>query len=171
MPEKIRQTVETVRVKLIAIGRRMPAWVNQGFSDYAARLRTSLKLELVEIDAPRRTRHVDLARLMGEEGQRLLRAVPAGSHCVALDQAGRSYDSESLASQLEQWMSAGSDVALLVGGPEGLSDQVLESAHEHWSLSPLTLAHPLVRVVIAEQLYRAHAIVAGLPYHRRGRVS
>jgi 23S rRNA (pseudouridine1915-N3)-methyltransferase len=160
-----------VQLKLIAIGRRMPAWVSQGFVDYAGRLRSGFSLELVEIDASRRTRNADIVRLVREEGERLLRAVPSGWRCIALDPAGRTYDSESLAKHLGQWLSDGRDAALLVGGAEGLSSEVLAAADECWSLSALTLGHPLVRVVIAEQLYRAHAILAGLPYHRSGRVS
>ena len=108
---------------------------------------------------------------MREEGARLLQAAPSGAYGIALDQSGRSYDSESLAEQLEQWMTFGRDVALIVGGPDGLSEEVLTSVDQRWSLSPLTLAHPLVRIVIAEQLYRAYAISRGMPYHRSGRVS
>ncbi|HCX88228.1 MAG TPA: 23S rRNA (pseudouridine(1915)-N(3))-methyltransferase RlmH [Gammaproteobacteria bacterium] len=158
-------------IHLVAVGRRMPSWISDGFSEYAQRLRCGVQLELIEVDTPRRGQNADLSRIVREEGTRLLQAAPAGSYRIALDQSGRSYDSESLALQLEKWMHRGRDIALLVGGPDGLSDQVLESADQCWSLSPLTLAHPLVRVVIAEQLFRAYAISRGLPYHRPGRVS
>ena len=159
-----------MRIHLVAIGKRMPSWISDGFSEYAQRLRSGVKLELIEVETPRRGSNVDLSRVVREEGARLLRAAPFGAYRIALDQSGRSYDSESLAVQLEKWMTLGRDVVLIVGGPDGLSDEVLASVDQCWSLSPLTLAHPLVRVVIAEQLYRAYAISRGLPYHRSGRV-
>lgn len=160
-----------MRIHLVAVGKRMPSWISDGFSEYALRLRSGVQLKLIEVDTPRRGQKADLSRIIREEGTRLLQAAPAGTYRIALDQSGRSYDSESLAVQLEKWMTLGRDIALLVGGPDGLSDEVLESADQCWSLSPLTLAHPLVRIVIAEQLYRAYAISRGLPYHRSGRVS
>jgi len=160
-----------VRIHLVAIGRRMPSWISDGFSEYAQRLRSGVQLELIEVETPRRGPNPDLSRVVREEGTRLLRAAPSGTYRIALDQSGRSYDSELLAAQLEKWMAFGRDIALIVGGPDGLSDEVLASVDQCWSLSPLTLAHPLVRIVIAEQLYRAYAISRGLPYHRAGRVS
>ena len=149
----------------------MPEWVNLGFADYAKRLGKSLRFELIEVEAPRRGTKMDVARLVQEEGARLLQAVPKGCYQIALDETGRSYDSVSLAQELAAWKQRGQDVALLVGGPEGLSSEVLSAVDAHWSLSTLTLAHPLVRVMVAEQLYRAHAILEGLPYHRSGRVA
>ena len=160
-----------MRIHLVAVGKRMPSWISDGFSEYALRLRSGVQLKLIEVDTPRRGQKADLSRIIREEGTRLLQAAPAGTYRIALDQSGHSYDSESLSAQLEKWMTLGRDIALLVGGPDGLSDEVLESADQCWSLSPLTLAHPLVRIVIAEQLYRAYAISRGLPYHRSGRVS
>ena len=160
-----------MRIHLVAIGRRMPPWISDGFSEYAQRLRSGVQLELIEVDTPRRGQNPDLSRIVREEGVRLLQAAPSGAYRIALDQSGRSYDSESLAGQLEKWMTFGRDVALIVGGPDGLSDEVLTSVDQCWSVSALTLAHPLVRIVIAEQLYRAYAISRGMPYHRSGRVS
>ncbi len=160
-----------MRIRLVAIGRKMPDWVNAGFSEYSKRLTHAFALELIEVDSPRRSAKAPVRSIVEEEGVRLLQAAPKGSYQIALDEQGRSYSSESLASQLAQWMRLGRDLTLLVGGPDGLSARVREAADQHWSLSPLTLAHPLVRVIIAEQLYRAHAILEGLPYHRSGRVA
>ncbi|MEK9784508.1 MAG: 23S rRNA (pseudouridine(1915)-N(3))-methyltransferase RlmH [Gammaproteobacteria bacterium] len=160
-----------MRIRLVAVGRKMPDWVNEGFSEYQKRLSHAFRLELIEVDSPRRGAKAPVRPVVEEEGVRLLQAVPKGSHRIALDEKGRSYTSESLAIQLGQWMRLGSDLALLIGGPDGLSSEVRDAADEHWSLSPLTLAHPLVRIVMAEQLYRAYAILEGLPYHRSGRIA
>jgi 23S rRNA (pseudouridine1915-N3)-methyltransferase len=163
-----------MRIRLISIGRRMPGWVDEGFAEYAKRLPPECALELVALDGGltgRRGRAGSVAegevpRLRREEGERLLAAVPAGSLLIALDPGGRAWTSEQLASRLSDWLAGGRDLALLVGGPNGLSDACLGRAEQRWSLSPLTLPHPLVRVVVAEQLYRAWSQLKGHPYHR-----
>lgn len=144
----------------------MPEWVTAGYAEYAKRLPHECRLTLHEIPAGKRTPGADLARLTRDEGARQLAAVPSGSRIVALDRTGRAYDTEGLAQRLQKQLAAGNDLALLIGGPEGLAPEVLKSSEERWSLSALTLAHPLVRVVLAEQLYRAWSILQGLPYHR-----
>ena len=158
-----------MRLLLISVGRRMPTWVNEAFADYAKRLRGSARLELVEVEPCKRSRKTDVEQLVREEGERLLSMAPADYRLVALDIMGKQISSEDLAGKLGDWIDQGQDVALLVGGADGLSAQVLEQTAECWSLSKFTLAHSLVRVVIAEQLYRAHSIVLGLPYHRSRR--
>jgi 23S rRNA (pseudouridine1915-N3)-methyltransferase len=155
-----------MRIYLLAIGDRAPAWVRAGFDEYAKRLPARMSLSLREIRAGRRVKGADLRRLVREEGERLLAAVPKGAYIAALDRAGRELSTESLASELQAQMVRGGDLALLVGGPEGLSGDCLARAHARWSLSRLTLAHPLVRVVAAEQVYRAWSIINDLPYHR-----
>jgi 23S rRNA (pseudouridine1915-N3)-methyltransferase len=155
-----------VKIHLLAIGDRAPAWVRAGFDEYAKRLPASMKLSLREIRAGRRVKGADIGRLVREEGERLFAAVPKGAYVVALDRRGQALSTEELAVELRKQMARGGDLALLVGGPEGLSSECLERAHARWSLSPLTLAHPLVRLVVAEQVYRARSIVDGLPYHR-----
>ncbi|QKT03096.1 23S rRNA (pseudouridine(1915)-N(3))-methyltransferase RlmH [Ectothiorhodospiraceae bacterium 2226] len=155
-----------MRIHLIAVGQRMPAWVEAGYQEYARRLPPECALQLVEIPAGRRTKAADLARLMREEGARQLAAVPAGAQLIALDAQGRQWSTEQLAAQLEGWLADGRDLALLVGGPEGLADACRERADGLWSLSKLTLPHPLVRVVVAEQLYRAWSMLRNHPYHR-----
>lgn len=153
-------------IRILAVGTRMPAWVEEGWREYAKRLRGMLRLELTEIAPGRRAKGADLTRIAREEGARLLAAVPAGSRVIALDRSGRSLDTRELAAALRAQLERGEDLALLVGGPEGLSTECLGGARERWSLSRLTLAHPVVRVVLAEQLYRAWSILNHQPYHR-----
>jgi 23S rRNA (pseudouridine1915-N3)-methyltransferase len=155
-----------MQIHLLAVGERMPAWVVQAFEEYAARMPRECRLVLREISAGKRTKGADLARIVREEGEKLLAAVPKGAHIVALDRFGRELATEQLAAELKTQLARGDDLALLVGGPEGLSEQCLAQAHAKWSLSRLTLAHPLVRIVVAEQLYRAWSILNNLPYHR-----
>ena len=155
-----------MRIHLIAVGSRMPAWVEAGYGDYAKRLPSECALQLHEVPAGRRGRNADLARLTREEGEKMLAAVPKGARVVALEVTGRPWSTEQLAEQMAVWRQEGRDVALLVGGPEGLAEACRERAERQWSLSPLTLPHPLVRIVVAEQLYRAWSILQGHPYHR-----
>ena len=158
-----------MRLLLISVGRRMPTWVDEAFSDYANRLRDSVRLELVEVEPCKRSRKKNVEQLVREEGERLLSVASSDCRLVALDIMGKQFSSEDLAGKLSNWIDQAQDVALLVGGADGLSAQVLEQTDECWSLSRFTLAHSMVRVVIAEQLYRAHSIVMGLPYHRNRR--
>lgn len=155
-----------MQVLLLAVGTRMPDWVQAGFDDYAARLPPQLRLVLREIPAGRRTKGADLARIVREEGERLLAAIPPRARVVALDREGRALSTEALAAELERQLGRGEDLVLLVGGPEGLAPACLARAADRWSLSRLTFAHPLVRVIVAEQMYRAWSILNNLPYHR-----
>lgn len=144
----------------------MPAWVSEGYTDYARRLPSECALRLVEIAPGKRGKNADLVRIQRDEGERMLAAIPKGAQVVALEVGGRAWDTPQLAHQLDRWLGEGRDVALLVGGPEGLAPVCRERAELCWSLSPLTLPHPLVRVVLAEQLYRAWSLLQGHPYHR-----
>ena len=157
-----------MQIHLIAVGEKLPRWVQQGYSEYAKRLPAECALRLVEIPAGRRGKNADIARTVRDESKRILAAVPKGATVVALEVGGRSWSTEQLAQQLDDWMGRGQDLALLVGGPEGLAQACLEQAEGSWSLSPLTLPHPLVRVVVAEQLYRAWSLLRKHPYHRAG---
>jgi len=154
-----------VRVTLIAVGQRMPGWVSDGFEDYARRLRGRLPINLVEIPAVKRGSG-DIARAMTEEGRRLLAATRATDHVVALDERGKTRTSLDLSQWLGERMRGGNDLAFLVGGADGFAPEVIARANERWSLSALTLPHALVRVVFAEQLYRAVTLLDGHPYHR-----
>jgi 23S rRNA (pseudouridine1915-N3)-methyltransferase len=155
-----------MRLHLLAVGQRVPAWVDAGYRDFARRLPPECSLQLTEIAAGRRSKGSDIARVIEAEGEKLLAAVPAGARVVALDVAGEQWDTRQLSLRLDRWLHEGRDVALLVGGPDGLSRACLEAAEPVWSLSPLTLPHALVRIVIAEQLYRAWSLLRGHPYHR-----
>jgi len=155
-----------MKIHLIAVGEKMPRWVQDGYNEYAKRLPPECALDLIEIQAGKRGKNADVARIMRDESQRLLTAVPKGATVVALEVGGRSWSTEELAGKLDTWMGSGQDVALLVGGPDGLTDAARAAAGQLWSLSALTLPHPLVRVVLAEQLYRAWSILRNHPYHR-----
>jgi 23S rRNA (pseudouridine1915-N3)-methyltransferase len=155
-----------VRIHLLAIGHRMPGWVNEAYRTYAQRLPAECRLELREIAAPRRGRNVPVERLREQEGESLLAAVPRDAWVVALDEHGRGLETAALSSRLDDWMQSGRDVCLLVGGADGLSPACRARADFTWSLSPLTFPHPLVRVILAEQIYRAWSLLRGHPYHR-----
>ncbi|MBI2379624.1 MAG: 23S rRNA (pseudouridine(1915)-N(3))-methyltransferase RlmH [Gammaproteobacteria bacterium] len=155
-----------MRIRLIAVGTKMPAWVTTGYEDYAKRLSGDVRLELVEIEAGQRGKNADVKRILDREGEATLAAIPKGSRVVALDVKGEPHSTESLAKRLAAWQQGGQDLALLVGGPEGLAAACVNSAQEKWSLSGLTLPHPLVRIVVAEALYRAWSLNHNHPYHR-----
>jgi len=155
-----------MQLLLAAVGQRMPAWVDQAWSEYARRFPRGLPLELREVPLARRGRNADVRTLCVTEGDALLASVPAGSRIVALDVGGRQWSTAELAKRLETWMREEKSVCFLVGGPDGLSGECLERAHEIWSLGRLTLPHPMVRAILAEQLYRAWTITQNHPYHR-----
>lgn len=155
-----------MKLRLVAVGERMPAWVNEGFAEYAKRLADDIRLELVEIPAGKRTKTSDLARVKEAEGERMLAVLRSDDRVVALDMRGKAHSTASLAGELRRTLPEGRDIALLVGGPDGLADCALARAQERWSLSALTLPHPLVRIVVAEQIYRCWSLLRGHPYHR-----
>jgi 23S rRNA (pseudouridine1915-N3)-methyltransferase len=154
-----------MRIALIAVGQRMPGWITEGFEDYTRRLRARLPITLVEISAVKRGSG-DVARAMTEEGRKLLAATRPDHHVVALDERGKSRSSVELSQWLGQRMAAGNDLDFFIGGADGFAPEVLARANERWSLSSLTLPHALVRVVFAEQIYRAVTLLDGHPYHR-----
>ena len=151
---------------LLAVGTKMPAWVNTGFQEYQKRMPYHMQLVLQEIEPVKRLSKGTTDKAKELEGKAILEALPKRAHIVALDEHGKELDSVQLATRIHDYQQIGSDVVIIIGGPEGLSSDVLAKANEKISLSRLTLPHPLVRVVIAEALYRAYSIDAGLPYHR-----
>ena len=155
-----------MKARLIAVGDRAPEWVATGYADYARRLAHTLPLELVEIPPGLRGKQRDTARAIHDEGQRVLAALPKSAHLVLLDGGGRLHDSMQLAQRLESWRGQGRDLAFAIGGPEGHAPEVRAAAGEAWSLGKLTLPHMLVRLIVAEQLFRAMSILTGHPYHR-----
>jgi len=155
-----------MRVNLIAVGEHAPAWVAVGFAEYRKRLSHWLPLDLLELPPGRRGKGIDPQRAIADEGQRLRAAVPKGALLVVLDGSGHAFTSTQLAQRLAHWRQHGRDLALLIGGPDGHAPEVLAAADAIWSLGPLTLPHMLVRLLVAEQLYRAASVLANHPYHR-----
>jgi 23S rRNA (pseudouridine1915-N3)-methyltransferase len=155
-----------VQIHLIAVGNRMPGWVSEAYQEYAKRLPRECALKLVEIAPGKRRHNAEVQRIVRDEGERMLAVIPRDCQVIALEVGGKPWSTPQLASQLEAWMRSGRDTALLVGGPEGLDAACRERADQLWSLSALTLPHPLVRVILAEQIYRAWSVMVGHPYHR-----
>ncbi len=144
----------------------MPSWVKQGYDEYAKRMPRDCSLVLKEILPGKRGKNSDVARIVRDEGKRMIDAIPAKAHVVTLDIPGKPWTTPELATSVKRWLESGQSIALMVGGPEGLSNSVRDLARESWSLSKLTFPHPLVRVLVAEQLYRAWSILNNHPYHR-----
>lgn len=155
-----------MRIRLLSITHKTPAWIQTGYEEYAKRLPASCALELIEIPAEKRSVNADLKRLTEREGQKMLAAIKPQHLVIALDVKGTAWSTEQLATQLSTWLQNGRHVDLLIGGPEGLSPECLKKAEQRWSLSPLTFPHILVKLIIAEQIYRAHSILQQHPYHR-----
>ena len=155
-----------MKAALVAVGERAPGWVAEGFGEYRKRLSHWLPLELVEVSPGVRGRGRDPARAIHDEGARVLAALPKSARVVLLDGRGEVHSSEALARRMQRWRLDGQDLAFVIGGPEGHAAGVLERGDEQWSLGAATLPHMLVRLVVAEQLYRACALLANHPYHR-----
>ncbi|SDX34499.1 23S rRNA (pseudouridine1915-N3)-methyltransferase [Aidingimonas halophila] len=144
----------------------MPGWVEQGVAEYRKRLPRDFALEIHEIPPGARGKNADTKRAMALEAERIRERLRGNDKCVALEVTGDTWSTERLAREAEAWRLDGRDVALLVGGPDGLDPGLSSASEQHWSLSPLTLPHPLVRLVVAEQIYRAWTLLVGHPYHR-----
>ena len=155
-----------MKVRLIAVGTKMPDWVQTGINEYAKRLGNELKLETVEIPLGHRGKNTDINKAIANESKQMLDAVGADDWVVALDERGAMWDTQALAGHMADWRMEGRTISLLVGGPDGLSDPCRQRAQQTWSLSRLTFPHPVVRIILAEQLYRAVSVLKGHPYHR-----
>jgi len=155
-----------MQLLVASVGKRMPAWVQQGWEEYARRFPRGVSLALKEIPLARRSANAAVEALRSAEGEALQAAVPAGFRRIALDQGGRQWSTADLAAALECWMREEHGVCFQVGGPDGLAADCLARADDVWSLGRLTLPHPMVRVILAEQLYRAWTITQNHPYHR-----
>ena len=155
-----------MRIHIVAIGHRRAGWERDGYREYARRMPPELPIELHEIPAAKGTKRDSAERRVEEEGKRLAAATPSGARVIALDERGSAWTTRELANRIERWMHDGRDLALLVGGADGLAPACIEAAEHRWSLSALTLPHGLARIVVAEQLYRASTILRRHPYHR-----
>lgn len=155
-----------MRLHLLAVGTRLPVWINTGVAEYANRLPADCRLHVQEIPLGKRGKQPDVARAVRDEGARLLAAIPPQADVIAMEVTGRAWSTEQLAAALADWRQNGRDVALCIGGPDGLAPEVRERATRQWSLSPLTLPHGLVRIIVAEQIYRAWSFLNNHPYHR-----
>ena len=144
----------------------MPSWVQQGYDEYAKRLPRECALVLKEIPASRRAKNADIARIIKEEGERVLASMIPNSYLVTLDLEGKHWSTQEVSESLLRWQRQGQPIALVVGGADGLDDVIKGKARESWCLSKLTFPHPLVRIIIAEQLYRAWSMLQNHPYHR-----
>ena len=157
-----------MNIFLLAVGTKMPDWVTQGYNEYAQRLPAKCALLLKEIPAEKRLKNSNINAITEKESEKIKAAIPNNCRLVALDVKGKSWSTEHLAARMQDWMMGGTDVALVIGGPDGLSQDILSLAQEKWSLSALTFPHPLVRVILAEQIYRAYTVTENHPYHRAG---
>jgi 23S rRNA (pseudouridine1915-N3)-methyltransferase len=155
-----------MKIRILTITHKSPSWIQEGYAEYAKRLPSSCTLELLEIPAEKRTANADIKRITVREGEKMLNAIKENHHVIALDVQGKLWTTENLADHLAEWRQDGRNIDLLVGGPDGLSTECLQKAETIWSLSPLTFPHILVRLIVAEQIYRAWTILQQHPYHR-----
>lgn len=155
-----------MRIRLIAVGHKMPKWVVEGYDEYAKRLPKDFSLELLEIPMSPRGKNTDIAKAIRKEGDLMLEAIPSSDKVIAMEVLGKEWSTDQLADQTEQWRMDGYNVSLLVGGPDGLDPRCTARADQVWSLSRLTLPHPMVRILLAEQIYRAWTLMNNHPYHR-----
>lgn len=156
----------TLNIHLIAVGHKMPDWVEAACDDYIRRLPPDIRLHSTLLPLIRRGKNADIERIVRDESRKLLAAVPARADLVLLDVRGRGVSSEKWAQLLAGWLQDAADIALVIGGPDGVSPELQQAAKMKISLSPMTFPHTLVRVMLVEQLYRAWSILNHHPYHR-----
>ncbi len=154
-----------MRLLIVAVGQRVPDWAQTAYDDYAKRFPPELKVELKAVKTEPRSSKT-LEALYAAERERIQAAIPRGTRVVVLDERGTNLTTKALAERLQSWQLSGDDVALVIGGPDGLEPAFRQAAHERIRLSDLTLPHAMVRVLLIEQLYRAWSVNAGHPYHR-----
>ena len=155
-----------MRIHLIAVGKKMPEWVNSGFSEFSKRMPPELQINLIEVAPSIRNKSTPIDKNIKEEGERIQSTIPSNSMLIVLDEKGKKFSSIDLSNKMESWFPMGQDVSIVIGGADGIDPVIKQQADETWSLSSFTLPHALVRVVVAEQLYRAWSILKGHPYHR-----
>jgi len=155
-----------MKIRLLAVGHKMPKWVQQTFLDYNNRLPKAQQLELVEIAPIHRSKTINPQVAMEKEAINILAAIKPQETLIVLDEKGQAISTQYFADSIKKWQLQGTDVALVVGGADGLTKELKNKAQQRWSLSGLTFPHPLVRVIIMEQIYRAYSLIANHPYHR-----
>jgi len=155
-----------MKIYLIAVGKKMPDWINTGYSEFSKRMPPELQINLIEITPSTRNKSTAIEKNIKEEGERIQSAIPDNSKLIVLDEKGKDFSSIALSKEMESWLPMGQDISIVIGGADGIDPVIKQQADEKWSLSSLTLPHALVRVVVAEQLYRAWSIMKGHPYHR-----
>ncbi|CAH1208533.1 23S rRNA m(3)psi1915 methyltransferase [Candidatus Nitrotoga sp. BS] len=155
-----------MKLWLVAVGHKMPAWITTGFTEYVKRMTREAQIELIEIKPEPRTTGKSVAQMMEAEALRIVTALPKEVLRIALDERGEHFSTKQLAQQMQNWMGGGRDVAFIIGGADGLHESIKNSAQQLLALSIMTLPHGLVRVLLAEQLYRAHSLMHNHPYHR-----
>jgi 23S rRNA (pseudouridine1915-N3)-methyltransferase len=156
-----------MKIKIIAVGKSMPHWVNEAYDDYSKRFNSKeLQIELITIKAEKDSKNMPVEILKQKEGVRILDIIQSNEIIIALDEHGKSWNTMDLSTELQSWREESKTICLLIGGPNGLSDDCKKRARKTWSLSALTLPHPLVRVLLIEQLYRAWTLLIDHPYHR-----
>ena len=153
-------------IHLIAVGKHMPNWVYEGCDTFKNRLPKDYQLKITEIAAEKRTKSANLDQLIQREEAKIAAHIPKDALCIALERTGTALSTKTLANHLKKWHDNNQDICFVIGGPEGLTPQFCQQANAVWSLSELTLPHPLIRVVLAEQIYRAWSIIMNHPYHR-----
>jgi 23S rRNA (pseudouridine1915-N3)-methyltransferase len=155
-----------LQIRFITISNKAPSWINEGFREYAKRLSSTCSFDLVEIPVEKRNNQKNMQPFIEREGEKMLSAIKPGNTVIALEVQGKLWSTEDLSVQLENWLQEGKNLDFIIGGPDGLAPACLKRAQFKWSLSPLTLPHLLVRVLVAEQLYRAWTILQKHPYHK-----
>lgn len=155
-----------MKIRLLAVGQKMPKWVQQTFNDYNKRLPKNQQIELIEISPIHRGKTTSINKAKELEGDNILSAIKPQEKLIVLDEHGKDITTQGIAQSIKGWQMNGFDVAILIGGADGISDAIKQKAFKTWSLSQLTFPHPLVRVIVIEQIYRAYSIIANHPYHR-----
>ncbi len=155
-----------MKIKILSIGTKMPSWVNEGVNEYLKRLPADLKLEIIGLPLASRNKNADIKRIMQKETDSLLAHIQPNDYVIALEVKGHNWSTEVLAKKLESWRMDGLNIIFLIGGPDGLGEACRNRADQQWSLSALTLPHPIVRVLLSEQIYRAWTVTQNHPYHR-----
>lgn len=155
-----------MKIHLIAVGKKMPEWINTGYAEFSKRMPPELQINLIEITPSVRNKSTPVEKNIKEESERIQSAIPANSRLIVLDEKGKNFSSVALSEKMESWLPMGQDISIVIGGADGIDPVIKQQADEKWSLSSFTLPHALVRVVVTEQLYRAWSILQGHPYHR-----